>query len=490
MKDTPQLVSGLSVPRFSTLLLTFAVGLAAAFNTGCGSNKSMSNSPVLSGNTSITVLVSSTANDQLSQFNVSFTSIGLTNKAGKTVSLFSTPQNPEFIHVNGTAEPLVTASVPQDVYTAATATTAGHGGFACVSLLSSGGLQTSYSAPAMSATVTLPSPITITGTAMGLLLDLQVSQSATFSSCDLRGATATITPTFNLTPFAVSPHPTNLENGKASGIDGQISSLSSGGHGFSMVTADGAKLSLNTSSSTVYQGVPGFSALVAGMAVDLDVALQTEGTLLATRVTVEDADPTNLSLWSGPVLIVAASVPVLANIGREQQGSLFTHNLGGAFYFSFGGATFQTSGQFTNLQNLPFPASFNAGNMVDGQNVTITSHGLTISPEPIYVPAATVTLIPQTINGTVSQVSNDGGFATYTVVLAPYDLIPSLAVQQGQTTVISNPSNVVVYMDSNAQRLNTKPLAVGSVLRFNGLLFNDNGTLRMDCGQVNDGVAE
>jgi hypothetical protein len=26
--------------------------------------------------------------------------------------------------------------------------------------------------------------------------------------------------------------------------------------------------------------------------------------------------------------------------------------------------------------------------------------------------------------------------------------------------------------------------------RFNGLVFNDNGTLRMDCGQINDGVAE
>lgn len=27
-------------------------------------------------------------------------------------------------------------------------------------------------------------------------------------------------------------------------------------------------------------------------------------------------------------------------------------------------------------------------------------------------------------------------------------------------------------------------------LRFQGLLFDDNGTLRMDCGQVNDGVAQ
>jgi hypothetical protein len=32
--------------------------------------------------------------------------------------------------------------------------------------------------------------------------------------------------------------------------------------------------------------------------------------------------------------------------------------------------------------------------------------------------------------------------------------------------------------------------AVGDVLRFNGLVFNDNGTLRMDCAQVNDGVPE
>jgi hypothetical protein len=27
-------------------------------------------------------------------------------------------------------------------------------------------------------------------------------------------------------------------------------------------------------------------------------------------------------------------------------------------------------------------------------------------------------------------------------------------------------------------------------LRFYGLVLNDNGTLRMDCAQVNDGVAE
>jgi len=97
--------------------------------------------------------------------------------------------------------------------------------------------------------------------------------------------------------------------------------------------------------------------------------------------------------------------------------------------------------------------------------------------------------MPQTIDGTVVGVAQSGGFAVYTVALAPYDLFPTLAVQQGQTSQLQNPSTVVVYADSSTQMLNTVPVANGSVLRFNGLVFSDNGTLRMDCAQVLDGVA-
>jgi hypothetical protein len=99
-----------------------------------------------------------------------------------------------------------------------------------------------------------------------------------------------------------------------------------------------------------------------------------------------------------------------------------------------------------------------------------------------------MTLMPQTINGTVAGSSSSGNFTDYTVSLAPYDLFPMLAVQPNQTTVEKNPSQVEVYIDSNTQLLNTQPLAAGSTLRFYGLVFNDNGTLRMDCAQVNDGV--
>jgi len=107
-----------------------------------------------------------------------------------------------------------------------------------------------------------------------------------------------------------------------------------------------------------------------------------------------------------------------------------------------------------------------------------------------YTSANTITLSPQTINGTVSSVSSAGSFAVYMVTLAPYDLFPALAVQPGQATVLDNPNSPEVYVDSTAQLLNTNSLAPGNVLRFHGLVFNDNGTLGMDCSQINDGVPE
>jgi hypothetical protein len=88
------------------------------------------------------------------------------------------------------------------------------------------------------------------------------------------------------------------------------------------------------------------------------------------------------------------------------------------------------------------------------------------------------------------RVSSSGSFTTYTVSVAAYDLFPDFAVQPGQATLLTNPGSILVYVDSNTQQLNSDPLAVGSVLRFNGLVFNDNGILRMDCAQINDGVPE
>ncbi len=96
----------------------------------------------MSGNTSVTVLASSTANDQLSQFGMVFNSFSLTSQSGKTVSLFAAPVKAEFIHVNGAAEPLATVTIPQDIYSSATVSI-GSSGFACITLDTSGGIAVS-----------------------------------------------------------------------------------------------------------------------------------------------------------------------------------------------------------------------------------------------------------------------------------------------------------------------------------------------------------
>jgi hypothetical protein len=502
MKSASPLLRHLSLNHISRPLFAFSVALAIVITAGCGGGSSQPPPPVLSGNTAVTVLPSSTANDQLSQFDIGFNSITLTSQSGKTVNLFVTSLSPEFIHLNGKVEPLLTVTVPQDIYTSATASI-GPTSFTCEAIdPSDNSLYVSTYAygevPAAQVTVNVPAPITVTGDAMGLSLNMLVSQSASFpSTCYDEGiAQYSITPTFDLTPVAFSPAVAEPL------LDGEIASVNAVDNSFTIMLAggemspgngfngNGQTLSVNTNESTVYQGINGFSALTVGTFVDMDAAIQADGSQLATRIAVEDTDTTNLSVSTGPLLQVAGSEPSLFAFGRQDQGYLRTSGQAGDFMaYSFGSAVFQISGRLTNLQSLPFVPSFDAANMFDGQNVYATTHATTLQGGPTYFPATTITLIPQTINGTINGISSDRGFTIYDVTLAAYDLIPDLAVQPGQTTVLTNPSNVVVYVDSSTQMLNSQPLAVGSVARFNGMLFNDNGTARMDCGQVNDGVA-
>ena len=472
---------------FNSLCL-FGIALAAVFTSGCAvsSGGSSGTGSTLTGNTSVVVLVSSTANDQISHLNLTLSSLTLTSQSGKTVTVFSTPQNAELMHLNGTAEPLATVTVPQDVYTSAAATFDSYSAPLCVAQGVGDNLFNSAIGLSLNPTVNLPSPITVTGTAMVLALNLEVSTVQPFN-CTSTTGTNSVAATFNLTPLTIAASPTNNTNGKATGLRGLINAVAANGTSFSVTAVDGPTWQVSAGSNTVFQGITGASQLAAGLPVDMDVAVQMDGSLLATRVEVFDPSPANLTVSSGPLVEVPVSVPVVLAVGVEGKGLLSTSIIEN---FSFGTTNFQISGQLTNLQSLPFTARFNASNLVPGQNVFFSTHALSNQGGPTYDPATTATLVPQTINGTVSAVSTSGGFTTYTVTLAPYDLFPDFAVQPGETNLLSNPNTVIVYADSNTQLLNSSPIAVGSLLRFNGLVFNDNGTLRMDCAQVNDGVAE
>jgi len=344
-----------------------------------------------------------------------------------------------------------------------------------------------------SATVNLPSPITVSGSSIGLLLDLQASQSASIPpGCYQPNFPAySITPTFNLSALTIASQPSNASNGKLTGIDGMVASTNA--TGFTMLTPDntfnggstitGQPLSINASSTTVYQGISGLSALSVGTFVDMDVAIQPDGSLAATRIAVED--PAALNVVIGTVQEVCCSPEIIQVLALQDQGATLTNEVP----YTSAGTIFRTSGQFTDLQNLPFPVHFDGSSIVAGQNVYVSSLALQFVC-CVYTPATTVTLMPQTINGTVTGVSSSGSYQIYNVTLASYNLFPTLAAQPLQTNTLNSPGTVVVYVDSSTQMFNSTPLSVGSLLRFNGLIFDDSGTLRMACAQVNDGVAE
>ena len=487
--------------RVGSVVAAFLITLG--ITTGCGSSSGGSTkTPPLSGNTNVTVMVTSTANDQLAEFDVGFQSITLTSQSGKTVTLASSstsgpPLDAEFMHLNGTAQPLVIATIPQDIYTSSTLTLGG-GAFVCIALGQVDGEQTlssaTYSLFPPTATVNFPSPLTVTGTSMALSLDLLVSQSATVGDCvnvdGFNGFSAA--PTFSLTPLTLAAAPTNSANGKMMGVDGEITAVSSVGNSLTLSIPNyvpaltGLPVPVQSDSNTIYQGISGASALTAGTFVNIDGAIQSDGSLLATRIAVED--PSAVYVFRGPLMEVTPSVSAVFMHAREMEGSgLPGYPTGEGMPLNYGSAAFQISGQLANLGSLPFVPSFNGLNMVPGQEVYVSTASLPFNgPYPVVT---TMTLMPQIINGTVTARSKNGSFTDYTVSLASYDLFPALAVQPGQTTVENNPSQVEVYVDSNTQMLNTQVLAAGSTLRFYGLVFNDSGTLRMDCAQVNDGVA-
>ncbi len=299
----------------------------------------------LSGNTSVTLLASSTTNNQLSELALTITGVTLTNEKGKSVTLLATPQHIEFIHLNGGIEPLTTVSVPQDVYTSATVSVS-DGVPLCATVDPSSGNSGIYSvqtARAGKVTSNLPAPITVTGTSMGLELNLQVSKSTNYSSCPaivIGAIPFSLTPTFNVTPVTLAAEPTNSTNGKATGLRGMIGIVMNDGTSFSAVGDFGAGANpptwqVSSNGSTVFQGITGASQLAAGMPVDMDAAIKADGTLLATRVAVYDTSPSNLSFSIGPLIYATASVPITTPLSIQNQGPNYLGYNGGPVGYNF-----------------------------------------------------------------------------------------------------------------------------------------------------------
>jgi hypothetical protein len=280
--------------RRTVLAEALTAGALLALVAGCASSVTGSgNGPQPARTTTVALLASSTANDQLWNFSLNIEAMTLTSSSGKTVSILNGPVQDEFIHVNGSAEPLATVSIPQGTYTSATATVTSANP-ACADqtpgfLNVNGALNEFEYWPDV--TVNFSAPIAIGGTAMGLLLDLQASPSAPFSGLCNQNLTRTIavTPTFKLTPVHYAAAPTDSTNGAVTGLMGLIAYVNPAQGNLRLQPAQDNNVSqagnwqITFNGNTLYQGVSGSSQLQTGTLIDFDGALQADGSLAASR---------------------------------------------------------------------------------------------------------------------------------------------------------------------------------------------------------------
>jgi hypothetical protein len=489
--------SSLSVPHQSrsisaSFLCICAWCVFGWLASGCGSGSMMPPGPpppVLNGTTNVAILLSSTANDKLSSYTLQIRSITLTNAAGKSVTLFPGLLANEFIHGNSNPQLFWTVVVPQDTYTAA-ALTFTNPSFALIdTALHTSTFSILTQDQARSATIHLPVPLTVSGNAMTVDLDLQVAQSFTLQNT-MPFATFTITPVFNLTASPLTTQPTSIANGKVTAMLGSVASVNAGSNSlnvqneneeqavFQTFMANTSSFNVTTNANTVFQGVDGLTFLNPGMFLNLDADIQSDGSLLATRIEVEDRIAPHKFI--GPLTqVIHLSDSIAVTKLRELGTDVSFVPLSTLFFQLDGNTVFRTSGSFTAPQNLPFTPTFNFANLSLAQHVSVASAAIARSGGQVNL-ATTVTLVPQTINGTISSVSASGNLQILSVTLASYDPIPT----------ISGDSTVQVYLAGNTQMLANTPLTAGSVARFTGMLFNDNGTLRLVTTRVNPGVAE
>ena len=156
-----------------------------------------------------------------------------------------------------------------------------------------------------------------------------------------------------------------------------------------------------------------------------------------------------------------------------------------------GSTKFQISAQIPLLSSLPFPAVFSSQSFAPGQMISIGATAYATSGGYPYSLPTSITLIPQTIDGVVNGISTQGVYTVYAVQLTSYDPIVQMNIAGSvNSTSVSKPNLVNVYVNSSTALKNSAPLGLGGTFRFGGLLFDDAGVFRMVSDQVNDGVTQ
>lgn len=430
------------------VLVTCSV-LSVLFLAGCGMNNT---SKTTAGSSQLMVTMGDAPSDRVIAFALTINTMTLTG--GSNPSVITTPTQIEFVRNAGTFQPLVTASIPSGTYTGASISVSSP---VVVAIDTVTHLPVQLTAALSSSTinVTFNSPLMVSATTAEADFDLDLANSVTIS-----GNTATINPVFHVSTKIVH----DQDNDDFHDVRGVVTQVSA--PNFMVASRQMNQIfSFSTDANTQFDGISGLSQLSAGMIVEVDAQVQSDGSLLAKRVRVDEDSDDGVQA-EGFITAVTGnpassftldnefgSGPIAALLNLLGIGTGVTVNLNSNTNFSVSdGDEINTSGLSVN---------FDAAHLGKAQRVSAgTMNQGSFQAVPLSLTADRVRLLQQTLDGTVSNMSG----SSFTLTAASDS---AFALLTGQSTV-------TVDTVSNTQ--DDMPVANGNSVRVRGLLFFNGST--------------
>ncbi len=475
----------LEIRRLSLFSNTFKIAiiglvmvmLAAASGCGGGSAAGMAGTTPTqtpTATTAVQVNMGDSPADWMLAFSMNISSMTLTGSNGNA-TVVSTATPLEMMHLMGAMQPLAMVSAPQGSYTGATVTI----GSATVTYMNpTTKTITQQTIPGpMTGSVTFSSPVSVGSTPMAMNFDLNLSSSVAQGS----GGSLTMTPVFEMTAGQEgSGNAADYADGGIGEMMGSIASVS--GSSFTMTSLESAgSFTFATSSSTAFSGAASaMSGMSSGMLVLVDATLQSDGSLMATRV--------QSMIGSGGMMgigmVTSATSTALTVVMQNGAGSgmMSSYLAEGATVNLSGSTTYEIDEDGMDLSGLPFSPTFDANSVVAGQSIMPVSSGGMMSGSGGMgggmmggtsmagtISASEMVLVPQGVTGTTSVPLSSGTTANF-VLTMPSD---------SAFTTLTGATSVTVYQLPSTIMEGGSTIASGTAMHAYGLLFYNGGQWKM-----------
>ncbi len=451
------------------LAMALAVTLSAC---GGGSSATTTTTTTPAAKTPVQVNMGDSPSDWMLAFSMNVTSMSLTGSNG-SVNVVSSSVPMEMMHLMGTMQPISMVNAPQGTYTGASVTI-GSATVMYVDPTTKALVQKTISGP-ITAAVTFGSSVTVGSTPMAMGFDLDLAKSVTADS----SGNLSMNPVFHFTSgMQGSGNPLDPSNGGIQEMMGAISSVT--GSSFAMTSMQAAQaFTFATNSSTEFDGTS-MSGMASGMLVIVDASLQSDGTLLATKV---QSMMNSGGVMGGGIMTAVTGQPATALTMVMQNGAgtgmMSSYFAAGATIDLNGSTTYEIDEDNMDMSSLPFTPVFDESHIYAGQSVMpISSSGMMSgmsggmmggSSTGGTITATKVALEPQGISGTVAIAISSGAQTSFTMTL-PADCAFTSLTGATSVTVYQQPKTVISTGSS---------IASGSTMHAFGLLFFDNGQWKM-----------